>query len=68
MKIKIYKIYNFFLWCTLRRIFGPEGEDVTEEWIKLCCQELCNFFKYGKNDKIKEDKMGQDVNVLWGRM
>jgi hypothetical protein len=42
-KIKIYKIYNFFLSCTLRRIFGPKREDVTGEWRRLHSQELCNL-------------------------
>lgn len=66
IKIKVCKIHNsFFLSCTLRIIFEPKGESVTDELRRLYSQKLHNlsFAKYNKDDKMDEDEMERDVNL-----
>jgi hypothetical protein len=46
----------------LRRIFGPEGDDVTREWKMLHGEGLHNlyyFLKYHYADQVKEDEVGR---------
>lgn len=61
VKIKICKICNFFLSCTLRRIFGPKGEDVTDELRRLCSQELHNL-------SSQNIWMIKSMKMRWGGM
>jgi len=39
----------------LRRIFGPEREDITGKWRKLYKEELHSFHS---SPQVKEDKVG----------
>jgi hypothetical protein len=42
----------------LRRIFGPKGDDVTEGWIELHNEELCDlYFSPSKIRTIKSRRM-----------
>ena len=42
----------------LRRICGPKGDEVTEEWRKLHNRELVLLTQYCSGDKIDKNEMG----------
>jgi hypothetical protein len=70
------RILRVFQNRVLRRIFGPKRDEVTEEWMKLQCQELHNL--YSSPDIIRQIKsrrmrwaghvacMGEERNVYQG--
>jgi len=54
----------------LRRIFGPERDEVTGEWRKLHNEELNDlycFTKYCSGDKIEKNEMGRACSAYGER-
>jgi hypothetical protein len=45
----------------LRRMFGPQRDEVTEDWRKLHSEELHNLYSpHKQNDQVKEDETGRE--------
>jgi hypothetical protein len=53
----------------LRRIFGPNSDEVTGQWRKLHNEELCDFVpfaKYNDNNQVEKDEMGGPCSAKGG--
>jgi hypothetical protein len=54
----------------LRRIFGPKGNEVTGDWIRLYNKELYAVYssqKYFSGDQVKKTEMGRTCSTYGKR-
>jgi hypothetical protein len=40
----------------LRRIFGPNKDEIGVEWRKLCNEELCNLYSFAKLNRMLKSR------------